>query len=74
MTYVDATGKTKAEIIEVKPQKETFLEHAKTQKAKMTVTLNMFKWEAARAFAKNHGMTFRIMNEGNIFNNPKGKA
>ena len=74
VTYVDATGKTKAEIIEVKPQKETFLEHAKTQKAKMTVTLNMFKWEAARAFAKNHGMTFRIMNEGNIFNNPKGKA
>jgi len=74
VTYVDAKGNQKAEIIEVKPAKETFLEHAKTEKAKAAVALNTFKWEAAHAFARLHGMTFRVMNEGNIFNNPKGKG
>jgi hypothetical protein len=74
VTYVDAKGSQKAEIIEVKPAKETFLEQAKSQKAKAAVALNTFKWAAAQAFAKHHGMTFRVMNEENIFNNPKGKA
>lgn len=74
VTYVDAKGNQKAEIIEVKPAKETFLEQAKSQKAKAAVALNTFKWTAAQAFAKQHGMTFRVMTEGNIFNNPKGKG
>jgi len=74
VTYVDAKGNQKAEIIEVKPAKETFLEQAKSQQAKAAVALNTFKWAAAQAFAQHHGMTFRVMNEGNIFNNPKGKA
>jgi hypothetical protein len=74
VTYTDANGKQKAEIIEVKPAKETFLEQAKSPRAKAAVALNAFKWAAAQAFAKNHGMTFRVMNENNIFNNPKRKA
>jgi TnsA endonuclease N terminal len=74
VTYVDAKGNRKAEIIEVKPAKETFLEQAKSQKAKAAVALNTFKWQAAQVFAENHGMTFRVMTENNIFNNPKGKG
>jgi hypothetical protein len=74
VTYCDATGKEKTEIIEVKPAKETFLEEAKSPRAKAAVALNTFKWNAAQAFAKHHGMSFRVMNEGNIFNNPKRKA
>jgi len=74
VTYVDAKGNQKAEIIEVKPAKETFLEQAKSQRAKAAVALNTFKWAAAQAFAKSHGMNFRVMTENNIYNNPKGKA
>lgn len=74
VTYVDANGNQRAEIIEVKPAKETFLEQAKTQRAKAAVALNTFKWAAAQAFAKHHGMSFRVMTENNIFNNPKGKG
>jgi hypothetical protein len=74
VTYVDAKGNQKAEIIEVKPAKETFLEQAKSQRAKAAVVLNTFKWAAAQAFAKQHGMSFRIVNENHIFNNPKRKA
>ena len=74
VTYVDAKGNRKAEIIEVKPAKETFLEQAKSQKAKAAVALNTFKWAAAQAFASHHGMQFRVMTENNIFNNPNGKG
>lgn len=74
VTYVDAKGNQKAEIIEVKPAKETFLEQAKSQRAKAAVALNTYKWAAAQAFANHHGMSFRVMTENNIFNNPKGKG
>lgn len=74
VTYMDANGKTNAEIIEVKPAKETFLEQAKTLRSKAAFALNQYKWAAATAFAKSHGMKFRVMNEENIYNNPKRKA
>lgn len=72
VTYVDAKGTAKAEIIEVKPAKETFLEQAKSEKAKLAAALNAHKWAAAQQFAKMHGMSFRVMNENHIYNNPKG--
>jgi len=74
VTYVDAKGSRIVEIIEVKPAKETFLEQAKSQRAKAAVALNTYKWAAAQAFASQHGMIFRVMTENNIYNNPKGKA
>lgn len=74
VTYTDADGKKHAEIIEVKPSKETFLEQAKSQRAKAAVALNSFKWAAAQSFAKSHGMTFRVLTESNIFNNPSRKG
>ncbi len=74
VTYMDAKGSRKTEIIEVKPAKETFLEEAKSKKSKAAVALNTFKWAAAQAFAQHHGMHFRVMTENNIFNNPSGKG
>ena len=74
VTYVDTKGNRITEIIEVKPAKETFLERAKSQKAKAAVALNTYKWEAARSFAMQRGIGFRVMVEENIFNNPHGKG
>lgn len=70
ITYTDASGRVIAEIIEVKPAKETFMEQAKSKKSKAAVALNSFKWAAAQAFAKHHGMRFRVLTESNIFNKP----
>ena len=67
VTYMDANGNTKAEIIEVKPAKETFFEQAKTAKNQASAILNACKWQAARIFASQHGMEFRIINENHIF-------
>ena len=71
--YEDAKGQKKVEIIEVKPRKETYLEEAKNERNRAAVALNAFKWKAAQEFASRNGMTFRVMTEDNIFNNPGGQ-
>ena len=67
ITYVDAHGAQKAEVVEVKPKKETTLEGAKNIRDQASAILNMAKWEAARAWCKAHGMTFRVVTEDMIF-------
>jgi hypothetical protein len=67
----DKNGNRKAEIIEVKPLKETTMEEAKGAKDKAAVALNSVKWKAATEWAKHHGMSFRVMTENHIFDNPK---
>ena len=65
--FSDKNGKQRKEIIEVKPLKEASVENAKTQKEKMTVAVNMCKWQAATKFAKDNGMVFRIVTEKDLF-------
>lgn len=67
IVYVDANGKKHAEVIEIKPSKETTMEAAKSVRDKAAVALNMFKWEAARKFCQSQGLTFRVINEQDIF-------
>lgn len=74
VTSRDINGVCKTEIIEVKPAKEAVLEFSKSQKSRAAFALNSFKWAAAEVYAKNHSMTFRVMTEYEIFNNPKGKG
>lgn len=67
IVYVDKSGKRHAEVIEVKPTKETTMEAARSPRDKAMVALNMCKWDAARKFCASKGMTFRIVNETDIF-------
>jgi hypothetical protein len=68
ITYVDAGGKQHAEVIEVKPQKETSLQEAgRSPRAQAAAILNMAKWEAARRWCKAHNITFRVVTEAEIF-------
>lgn len=67
ITYQDSAGGQRAEIIEVKPKKETTLEGAKNIRDQASAILNMAKWEAARAWCRAHGLTFRVVTEDMIF-------
>ena len=73
IVYDDVHGKRHAEIVEVKPLKESSLVEAKSKRDKAAVALNMYKWAAARQWASHHSMTFRVMTEFDIFNNPSKK-
>jgi len=68
IVYVDKTGSKHAEVIEVKPTKETSLTEAgRSPRAQAAAIVNMAKWEAARAWCKQQGLTFRVVTEQEIF-------
>lgn len=69
--YEDKNGKRHAEVIEVKPKKETTMETARSVKDKAMVALNMYKWEAARKWCAAQGLSFRVVNEDQIFHQGK---
>jgi hypothetical protein len=70
--YADKNGNQRAELIEIKPKKETIMEAAKSRRDKMFVILNTAKWTAALAFCARHGLKFRVLNEDSLFQT-KGK-
>lgn len=73
ITYQDANGQQRAELVEVKPRKETTLEGAKNIRDQASAILNMAKWEAARAWCRAHNLTFRVVTEDMIFHQGRAK-
>jgi hypothetical protein len=73
VVYQNKNGKQLAEIVEIKPKSQTALTEAKSKHDKIHVVVNTAKWRAAAAYCKQHGMTFRIVTEADIFANGKGK-
>jgi len=65
--YEDKNGKSKTELIEIKPLKQTTMEKARGIKAKAVVAINKAKWAAAQNWAKKHGIVFRVMTEADMF-------
>ena len=70
VVYKNRYGKTLAEVIEIKPKKQSIIE-SKTASAKdrMTVAINHAKWAAANAYCKAQGLTFRVITEDDLFYN-----
>lgn len=68
IAYADKTGKQRVELIEVKPANQTLREKVGNSRSNQaSYIINQAKWEAARAWCKQKGIFFRIVNEGDIF-------
>jgi|TARA_B110000503_G_C7162892_1_gene420501 hypothetical protein len=68
IVYNDKNGSKHAELVEVKPASQTFIEQVgKSQYNQQQYVKNMAKWEAANAWCKQQGIKFRIINENDIF-------
>jgi hypothetical protein len=72
VVYNDKNGKKHAEVVEVKPASQTFKEQVgKSAYNQEQYVKNLAKWEAATNWCKQQGVTFRIVNEGDIFHQGK---
>jgi hypothetical protein len=70
--YKTKSGKNMVELIEVKPDNQTMMEKAGNSKHNQAhAILNMAKWEAARAYCKSKGITFRVITEKDMFHQGK---
>jgi hypothetical protein len=69
ITYMNKSGQQIAELIEIKPRKQSVIEGKMTEKDRMIVAVNYAKWDSAQKWARRNGLTFRVINEDNIFHN-----
>jgi hypothetical protein len=68
VVYIDKDKKKHAELVEVKPASQTIREQVgKSIYNQEQYIKNLAKWEAATAWCKQHGIKFRVVNEGEIF-------
>jgi len=67
VVYQDKDGNIQKEILEVKPLKETLAEKATSDRDKVMLAVNIAKWKAAEAFARQNGMKFRVITEQSLF-------
>lgn len=61
------------EIIEIKPRKQSMIEGRMSEKDRMIVAINHFKWAAAQAWCKKAGIVFRVLNEDQLFHQGRKK-
>jgi hypothetical protein len=74
INYVDKNSKQHAELVEIKPSNQQLLEKVgKNPVNQFQYVKNMAKWEAARAWCRQKGITFRVINENDLFFNGRNK-
>jgi hypothetical protein len=67
VTYRGRNNTTIAELIEIKPKKQSLLESKASDRDRAIVALNYAKWDAATKWARRNGLTFRVINEDMIY-------
>jgi hypothetical protein len=59
----------RAELIEIKPKKQSVIESKMSSKDRAIVAINYAKWDAATKWARRNGLTFRVITEQDMFHN-----
>lgn len=72
VVYENKFGKKIAEVVEIKPKKQSVIESKVVNaKDRMVVAINHAKWQAAAQYCKAQGFGFRVITEDDIFRNGK---
>jgi hypothetical protein len=67
VTYRSKDNRTRAELIEIKPKKQSLIESRASDRDRAIVAVNYAKWDAATKWAQKNGLTFRVINEDQIY-------
>jgi hypothetical protein len=74
IVYTDRKGHQHVELIEVKPANQTIRERVGRSKNNQAQwSLNMVKWEAAKAYCKHRGIAFRVITEHDLYRTGPGR-
>ena len=70
LVYQNKFGKQLAEVVEIKPKKQSLIEsRTASARDRAVVAVNHAKWQAATAYCKMQGFAFRVLTEQDIFHN-----
>jgi len=74
VVYQNKFGKAIAEVVEIKPKKQSLIEsRAASARDRAVVAVNHAKWAAATAYCKMQGFAFRVITEDDLFRNGSRK-
>ena len=67
ITYRTKNNTVKAELIEIKPKKQSVIEAKMSSRDRAVVAINYAKWDSATKWARKNGLTFRVITEQDMF-------
>ena len=67
--YRDSKNHIHAEIVEIKPKKQSVVESKMSNRERAVVAVNYCKWAAAQKWCKRAGLSFRVITEDQMFHN-----
>ena len=73
ITYRTRNNTMRAELIEIKPKKQSVVESKMSSRDRAVVAINYAKWAQATKWAQRNGMTFRVLTESDLFYNGRDK-
>jgi len=74
VTYRGRDNTTRAELIEIKPKKQSLIESKMNDRDRAIVAVNYAKWDSATKWARRNGLTFRVITEDMIFHQGSKKT
>lgn len=71
ITYRTRNNTIKGELIEIKPSSQSAITENMKSRDRAVVAVNHCKWDAATKWARQNGLTFRVITENDMFRNGK---
>jgi hypothetical protein len=69
ITYKNRNNQMIAEVIEIKPKKQSVVESKMKANERAVVAVNYAKWDSATKWCKKQGLIFRVITEDDMFKN-----
>ena len=69
ITYRTRDNTMRAELIEIKPKKQSVIESKQSVRDRAAVAVNYAKWDAATRWCRKQGLTLRVITEDDMFHN-----
>ena len=73
ITYKTRNNTLIAELIEIKPKKQSVIESKMSNRDRMVVAINYAKWDQATKWCKRNGLKFRVITEDDLWHNGGGR-
>lgn len=67
ITYRNRNNQLTAELVEIKPKKQSVIESKMTARDGAIVAVNYAKWDSATKWARRNGLIFRVITEEDMF-------
>jgi hypothetical protein len=69
ITYRNRNNTMIAEVIEIKPKKQSVIESKMKANERAVIAVNYAKWDAATKWCRKQGLLFRVITEDDMFRN-----